>query len=201
MNESSDKKQNNVENDKLMTRSNETSSFASFFVYIIFALVIVVPFRIFIAQPYIVSGSSMYPTFENGDYLIVDQISKRFELPKRGSVVIILNPKYPKESTKYFIKRLIGFPNEEINIVQGKVSIKGNSHEEFTLEEDFVVYPKIENYNIKLDSNEYFVMGDNRAGSSDSRSWGPIKKDAIIGIPIIRLLPIKNIEILPGKFE
>src|SRR3989338_9662403 len=96
------------------------SSLWEFIRYAIIALLIVVPFRIFIAQPYVVSGSSMDPTFKDADYLIVDQLSKRFEDPKRGDVLII---KYPKDPSKFFIKRLIGFPEETVLITDGVVSI------------------------------------------------------------------------------
>src|SRR3989344_9158806 len=81
--------------------------------YAIIAIIIVVPFRIFIAQPYVVEGSSMDPTFKDGDYLIVDQLSKRFGDPERESVVII---RYPKDPSKFFIKRLIAFPGERVEI-------------------------------------------------------------------------------------
>src|SRR3989344_717537 len=93
--------------------------------YALVALIIVVPFRIFIAQPYIVDGSSMDPTFKNADYLIVDQLSKRFEVPERGSVVII---RYPKDPSKFFIKRLIAFPNEKIVIKDAKERIYDNEN-------------------------------------------------------------------------
>ena len=78
--------------------------------FAIFALVIVLPIRIYIAQPFIVSGSSMDPTFDNGHYLIVDQLSYRFEKPKRGEVIIF---KYPNDPSKFFIKRIIGLPGEK----------------------------------------------------------------------------------------
>lgn len=202
MQETTEKNTYKAENDSQNNNPKESSSIISFVVYILFALIIVIPFRIFIAQPYIVSGSSMYPTFKDADYLIVDQISKRFETPKRGSVIIIINPKYPEESTKYFIKRLIGFPNEEIQIKDGRVSIKNSgTQKDLVLDEPYVIFPKNEFFNIKLKSDEYFVMGDNRAGSSDSRIWGPIKKTAIVGTPVLRLLPIQKISLLPGKFE
>ena len=167
--------------------------------YAIIALIIVIPFRIFIAQPYIVSGSSMDPTFEDADYLIVDQLSKRFEEPQRESVVII---RYPKDPSKFFIKRLIGFPGETVEIKNGVVTIYNeNNKDGIKLNEPYVVYKKDENFSTKLGENEYFVMGDNRAGSSDSRAWGSLPKKYIIGRPIVRLLPIKNIGFWPGLSE
>ncbi|KKQ77528.1 MAG: signal peptidase I [Candidatus Zambryskibacteria bacterium RIFCSPLOWO2_01_FULL_39_39] len=178
------------------------SSLWEFIRYAIIALLIVVPFRIFIAQPYVVSGSSMDPTFKDADYLIVDQISKRFEEPERGSVIII---RYPKDPSKFFIKRLIGFPGETVEIKKGRVYIENvskesASNETFLLDEPYVTYSKQEDFSAKLGEDEYFVMGDNRAGSSDSRIWGTLPKKYIIGRPIVRLLPLGKISVWPGLY-
>jgi signal peptidase I len=165
--------------------------------YAILALIIVVPFRIFIAQPYIVSGASMDPTFKDADYLIVDQLNTRLAEPKRESVVII---KYPKDPSKFFIKRLIGFPGETVEIKNGAVSIyNDNSKETIPLNEPYIVYGKQEDFSKTLGTDEYFVMGDNRAGSSDSRIWGSVPRKYIIGIPILRLFPFNKISIWPGS--
>ncbi len=164
-----------------------------------FALIvvaIVVPFRLFIAQPYIVEGSSMDPTFKNGDYLIVDQISLHLEAPKRGEVIIM---KYPKDPSKFFIKRIIGLPEETVVIKEGKISIKSpGGKDDFPLEENYIVYNKNEDSSATLKKGEYFVMGDNRGASSDSRVWGPLPLKNIVGRPFLRLLPLKNIGIFPG---
>jgi len=174
------------------------SSFWEFVRYAIVALLIVIPFRIFIAQPYVVSGSSMDPTFKDADYLIVDQLSKRFEEPKRESVLII---RYPKDPSKFFIKRLIAFPNEKVTINNGIVTVFNETNPEGIVIEDFyVIYKKNENFVAELADDEYFVMGDNRAGSSDSRVWGPVPKKYIVGRPIIRLLPLKKIDLWPGLY-
>ncbi len=174
------------------------SSFWEFVKYAIVAILIVVPFRIYVAQPYIVSGASMDPTFKNGDYLIVDQISKRFEKPKRESVVII---RYPKDTSKFFIKRLIGFPGDTVEIKNGLVAIYNeNNKNGLKLSEPYIVYKKDENFSAKLGVDEYFVMGDNRAGSSDSRIWGSVPKKYIIGRPFIRLLPLGKITLWPGLY-
>lgn len=161
------------------------------------AVLIVIPFRIFIAQPFIVNGASMEPTFENGDYLIVDQLSYRFSDPKRGSVLIF---KYPKDTSKYFIKRIIGLPGESISIKNGKVYIK-NGDSELILEEPYIKYSKNESFEITLSQEEFFVMGDNRLGSADSRLWGPLPKNLIVGRPLIQLFPFNRISIKPGDGE
>jgi signal peptidase I len=178
--------------------AKQKSTFWELVRYTVLALIIVIPFRIFIAQPYIVSGASMDPTFKDADYLIVDQLSIRFEEPKRESVIII---RYPKDPSKFFIKRLIGFPGETVEIKKGAVSIyNDNSKEGIKLSEPYIVYGKQEDFLKKLGADEYFVMGDNRAGSSDSRMWGSVPRKYIIGIPIFRLLPLDKISIWPGNF-
>ena len=151
------------------------------------AIVVVIPFRLFIAQPFIVDGASMDPTFATGQYLIVDELSYHFETPKRGSVLIF---KYPKDPSKYFIKRIIGLPNETINIYQGQVSIVNTEHPQgFVLDDSYVEFKSNETKSFVLGDNEYFVLGDNRAGSADSRLWGSVPKANIIGRPIIRFWP------------
>lgn len=189
-------------NEEIAPKNEENkgkSSFWEFIRYTIIALAIVIPFRIFIAQPYMVYGSSMDPTFKDSDYLIVDQISKRFEDPKRESVIIIV---YPNNTSKFFIKRLIGLPGETIQIKNGEVKIYNEENKEgFTLKEPYVLYDKKEDLNITLKNNEYFVMGDNRAESFDSRYWGPLDKKYIVGRPILRLYPFNKIGIWPGMKE
>ena len=108
--------------------------------------------------------------------------------------------KYPNDPSKFFIKRLIGFPGETVEIRSGKVYIK-NGDGEFELNEPYIVYGKDENFSITLKDDEYFVMGDNRAGSFDSRIWGPLPRKYIVGHPILRLFPINKISISPGGLD
>lgn len=168
--------------------------------FIFIALIIVVPIRFFIAQPFIVSGASMNPTFTDGQYLIVDEVSYRFNNPMRGDVIIF---KYPKDPKKYFIKRIIGLPGETVVIDErGSVSIRqqGNGGQ-ITLKEPYVYFPKNESAERVLKEDEYFVMGDNREGSYDSRMWGPVKRDFLIGKALVRLFPFTQINIFPGQFR
>lgn len=163
------------------------------------AAFVVLPIRLFIAQPFIVSGSSMEPTFANGDYLIVDQLSYRFSDPHRGDVVVF---KYPKDPSKYFIKRVIGLPGETITVQDGTTYISGGHlSDPITLNESFVTFPSFDNLRITLDENEYFVMGDNRRASSDSRIWGALPESNIVGRAFARLLPAQQAELLPGQIE
>lgn len=163
------------------------------------ALIIVIPIRTYIAQPFIVSGVSMVPTFQDGEYLIVDEISYHLGNIKRGDVVIF---KYPHDPSRYFIKRIIGLPNETIKISKGKVTIFNKQNPDgFTLTEPYTneVFDTTGEYN--AGDNSYFVMGDNRNRSSDSRSWGLVDKKFLIGRAYLRLLPFNSIDYLPGEYK
>lgn len=163
------------------------------------AALIVLPLRLFVAQPFIVSGSSMDPTFANGDYLIVDQLSYKLNNPHRGDVIIF---RYPNDPSKYFIKRVIGLPGETITIRGNITTITGPEHDEpLTLEEPFVEFSSSNDISVTLEKDEYFVMGDNRRASSDSRVWGPLPRDNIVGRAFLRLLPANHIGILPGDAD
>ncbi len=163
---------------------------------VVIAVVIVIPFRLFIAQPFIVDGASMDPTFENSQYLIVDELTYHFNTPQRGSVLIF---KYPRDPKKFFIKRVIGLPNEQVVINNGQVTIINTENPNgLKLNEPYVVYKKEDSHSVKLGENEYFVMGDNRAGSSDSRYWGPVPEKNIVGRPIFRVWPLN---LWPGSLD
>jgi len=169
---------------------------------IIIALAISLPIRFFIAEPFIVNGASMDPTFATGQFLIVDRLTYRLNEPKRGDVIVF---QYPNDRSKYFIKRIIGLPGESIDIKNGEITITKNisSSTPFTLNEPYVenIHRSQETIRIALGTTEYFVMGDNRLESSDSRVWGPLEKNFIIGRPIVRLLPITSLKILPGEHK
>lgn len=178
----------------------ENESFlVEIFKFAVLALIIVVPFRFFIAQPFIVSGASMSPTFETGQYLIIDQVTYQFEEPKRGDVVIF---RYPNDPSKYFIKRLIGLPGEVVELANGATTIRNPStNDSRTLEESYVKTDLTDDHlSITLSSDEYFVMGDNRGASSDSRVWGPVPKKNIVGRALLRLLPPATFGVFPGEF-
>lgn len=163
--------------------------------FTLITLIVVVPFRLFIAQPFVVSGASMDPTFHDGDYLIVDQLSKRFDEIKRESVVIF---RYPKDPSKFFIKRIIGLPGDHIEILDGVVTVNGQVLDEPYIEDK---NKKSEDLIVTLRGNEYFVLGDNRLGSLDSRAWGPVDRNLIIGQPVARLLPINKFGFQPGDYS
>jgi len=157
---------------------------------VLISLVIIVPIRYFLFQPFFVRGASMEPNFLNGDYLIIDEISYRFGDPDRGDVVVFRSP---QETSQFFIKRIIGLPGETIELDENKVIIR-NAERPSGFELDESVYlPDNQhtsgNLRIKLDDNEYFVMGDNRLQSSDSRRWGPVNESYLIGRAVFRAFP------------
>jgi len=159
---------------------------------VIIALLIVIPIRYFIFQPFFVKGQSMEPTFENGDYLIIDEISYRFRLPERGEVIVF---KYPLDTSKRFIKRVIGLPGETVSITDGKVAVTTVDGKQIALDETYIpadlkapdMAPST------LGENEYFVLGDNRPYSSDSQDWGQLPQTDIIGKVEFRLWPLNDI--------
>lgn len=167
--------------------------------FALIAIAIVIPIRIFIAQPFIVSGSSMIPTFENGQYLIIDEISYRFNDPERDDVVVF---RYPNDTKKFFIKRIIGLPNETVDIKGNAVIITNEKYPSgLILDQSFIENTANNNTHLKLKDGEYFVMGDNRSASSDSRYWGAVSKKLIMGKVFLRLFPINKIEVLPGSYK
>ncbi len=166
----------------------------------IIALLIVVPIRMFIAQPFIVSGASMAETFHTGEYLIVDQLTYHFNSPSRGDVIIF---RYPKDPSKYFIKRVIGLPGETITIEDTVVKIFNEENPNgFIIDEPYIKSMRPANkMEEKLGEREYFVMGDNRDESSDSRIWGVLQEERIIGRAFLRLFPLSTVDVLPGSID
>ncbi len=185
-----EKKQGESTKPKEMTLKQSIWEFVKFMVI---ATIIIVPIRLWIAQPFIVSGASMSPSFENGEYLIVDEFSYHFREPERGEVVIF---RYPQDSSKFFIKRIIGLPNEKIEITDNEIYIYNEKFPEgMLIDESYLKDTYTANALSTLKNNEYFVLGDNRQRSSDSRTWGALQEDLIIGRAWIRLWPLSKMSI------
>lgn len=162
-------------------------------------LLIVVPIRLFVAQPFIVSGASMEPTLSSGDYLIIDQISYQFHEPDRKDVAVF---RFPDNPSRFYIKRIIGLPGETVKISEGTVRIYNKAHPDgFTLTEPYLnpdnrVQEKMA---ITLGDDEYFVLGDNRQSSSDSRTWGVLPERYLVGRAVLQLFPPNEIALTPGR--
>ncbi len=159
------------------------------------AALIVIPIRYFLFQPFFVKGQSMDPNFENGDYLIVDEISYRFSEPQRGEVIVF---RYPEDPSHRFIKRIVGLPGEMVEIKDGKVIIYRDGVSQVLDESEYLFNALTAgDFQITLGENEYFVLGDNRSFSFDSRKFGVLPKDKIIGRVIFRAWPFAALT----KFE
>ena len=148
--------------------------------------------RPFIAEPFVVSGSSMVPNFHNREYLIVEKLTYRFGEPQRGDVIVF---KYPIDPDQYFIKRVIGLPGERVLVSQGRVVVKNEAKPEgFVLDEQYLPNQNVtlgRSEEVELGANQYYVLGDNRLQSSDSRVWGPLPKANIVGKVWLRVLPLR----------
>lgn len=153
---------------------------------VLISLAIIMPIRLFVVQPFYVDGPSMEPTFYDKEYLIIDEISYRFSEPARGDVVVFKNP---KDTGVYFIKRVIGLPGDTVEVKDGNIFI--NNEE---LKEVYIEYKDTkDNPAVKIGVDEYFVMGDNRVNSYDSRAIGPVNQKYLIGKAWLRGWPINRL--------
>lgn len=168
--------------------------FLDFFETLVIALSIFLVVYLFLLQPHQVNGQSMVPNFQNEDYVLTDKITYRLRQPERGEVVVLHAPpsaNCPAGTGCDFIKRVIGLPGETLEIKSGKVFISGQELVENYLPEHYQTNPGdyTRSGAVKLGEDEYFVVGDNRPYSSDSRAWGPINKSMIIGRAFFRYWP------------
>lgn len=175
------------------------SSFGSFFLDIIETLVIAMSIflilYLFIMSPHQVNGQSMVPNFQSGEYVLSDKISYKFRDPERGEVIVFHAPPAahcPEGTGCDFIKRVMGLPGETIEVKDNHIWVNGTPYNEPYLPSDFDILPgdATRGKSITLGPNEFFVSGDNREYSSDSRSWGPITKDEIVGRAVLRYWPM-----------
>lgn len=156
---------------------------------VIVSLAIIIPVRYFLIQPFYVKGASMEPTLEDYQYLLIDEISYRVSGPNRGDIVVLKNPRNPRE---FFIKRVIGLPQERLIIQNGSITIyQQGKKEKITLQEPYLIEYSFTtgSVDVSLRENEYYVLGDNREASLDSRVFGPIDRKYIIGRTWIRAWP------------
>lgn len=161
---------------------------------LLISIAIVLPIRYFIVQPFIVRGASMEPNFHDGQYLIIDEVTYNLRKPARGEVIVF---HYPKDPSQFFIKRIIGLPGERVQITKGRVTIFNNENPKGVLvDENYLVPPNRATYpdeNVILSASEYFLMGDNRDFSSDSRIWGPMDIKFMVGRTLFRAWPFDSV--------
>lgn len=164
---------------------------------VIVSAIIVVPIRYFLIQPFFVQGQSMEPNFHNSDYLIIDELSYRLREPQRGEVVVF---KFPQDKSQYYIKRIIGLPGETLEIDRNQITVFNTEYPEgFNLKEDYLDeinrQTDLGKIKITLQEGEFYVMGDNRRASYDSRRWGVLTRKDIIGRAWIRAWPINTAQV------
>jgi len=165
---------------------------------VVISLAIIVPIRYYLIQPFFVKGNSMVPNFHDKDYILVNKLGYRFDEPSRGDVIVF---RYPRNPSDYFIKRVIALPGETVQIKDNRVTVYNEDHPSgVVLNESYLAsHQRTEgNKTWKLDENEYFVLGDNRLQSSDSRSWDALNKSFISGRAWIRLWPFDAVTQIQG---
>lgn len=158
-------------------------------------LAVIIPVRYYLMQPFFVKGASMEPNFEDGQYLIIDEISYRLGSPERGDVVVF---RYPLDPSQFYIKRIIGLPGETVEVLDGRIKIFNQEHPLGLILDEAQYLPNINtsgNTTEKLDANSYFVLGDNRQASYDSRRWGVLPKVNLIGKVWLRAWPLQTAHI------
>jgi signal peptidase I len=154
------------------------------------SLAIIIPVRWFLIQPFYVQGASMEPNFFDHEYLIIDELTYRLDDPSRGDVVVF---HYPNDPKQFFIKRVIGLPSETVEISDGKVRIYNEAHpngilldESVYLDQDFTAATQT----VTLKADQYYLLGDNRSSSLDSRFFGPVDRNYIVGRVWVRGYPV-----------
>lgn len=159
---------------------------------IVVALSIFVVIYLFLVQPHKVIGASMDTTFHDGEYILTDKIGYRFHQPTKGDVIVFKAPQNPDFD---YIKRIIGTPGDTVTIKDGYVYVNGQELHENYIKSETIVLPGQylkEGQSLKLGGDEYFVLGDNRSHSSDSRQWGTVPRKDIIGRAFFRYWPFSK---------
>ncbi|MBM3272285.1 signal peptidase I [Candidatus Kaiserbacteria bacterium] len=175
------------------------SSDRSLIGYTVIALLIALFIRFFVAAPYVVSGSSMEPTFDDWDYFIIDRVTYRVNEPQRGDVIVF---DLPQDTTRALIKRVIGLPGETIEISGATVTVTNAAHPEGIVLNEPYLDPAnlggVSELRVVIPEDSYFVLGDNRRVSADSRIWGFLPRHDIVGRVLLRLYPPRALSVLPG---
>lgn len=163
---------------------------------VVISLAIIIPVRYFLIQPFYVKGASMEPNFYDSEYLVIDEISYRFRTPSRGDVVVIRNPRH---ATDFLIKRIIGLPGERLELINGEVNIYNRDYPNgMGLQEGTYLLPDVTTrgtIDVTMEEDQYFLLGDNRDSSLDSRYFGLVNRRDIIGRTWIRAWPITRLKV------
>lgn len=163
------------------------------------SLAIIIPIRAYVVQPFFVRGASMAPAFHDGEYLIIDELSYDIHVRplQRGDVVVF---RYPLDHSQYYIKRIIGLPGERVRIADGRVTVFSERFPRGVALDESSYLPPSETTEGKVDVSlrptEVFILGDNRDHSSDSRAWGPLPTDLVIGRAWVRAFPFPRASVI-----
>lgn len=177
-----------------MTKASGIVFFWELLKVFLISMAIIIPIRYFLVQPFFVRGASMEPSFQDGEYLVIDQLSYRLREPERGEVVVF---RFPLRPSQFFIKRIVGLPGETVIVRDGQVVIQNQEHPSGVILDESLYLDEVMrtggNVTVQLKAREYFVLGDNRAASSDSRSWGMLPEEDLVGRAWIRAFPFDAI--------
>ncbi len=165
---------------------------------VVIALAVFVIIYIFIASPHIIVGHSMDTSFSDGEFLLINELSYRFGEPQRGDVIV-----FKFDATHDYIKRILGLPGDKVEVMNGSLFLNGKQVDEsayvtkdnYTSGLDFLADDKT----ITVPADKYFVLGDNRRESSDSRQWGFVDKSAIKGKAWVVYWPLQKAEFVPSE--
>ncbi|KKQ40623.1 MAG: hypothetical protein US58_C0015G0016 [Candidatus Magasanikbacteria bacterium GW2011_GWA2_37_8] len=194
-----------MEEELIPQSSNMGSSFKRYFVnaglflleFIKIALlagITIALVRYYLFKPFYVKGASMEPNFYDHEYLIIDEVTYRFNEIKRGDVIVFKYPENPKE---YFLKRIIGLPGERVKVAGGQVTVYNEAHPEgLAIQESYIPKDVVTEGEkiIVLGADEFFVLGDNRENSYDSRRFGPVDRNLIVGRAWFRGWPLNRMQ-------
>ncbi|MCX6780922.1 MAG: signal peptidase I [Candidatus Magasanikbacteria bacterium] len=176
--------------------------FLELFKVLILGAFAVITIRYFIFKPFVVKGTSMEPNFHEKEYLIIDELTYHFQMPKRGDIVVIKNQGL--EEQDYYIKRVIGLPGERVVILNGRVKIYNPEHPDGEyIDESLYLSPTVLTFgdiDVTLDKDHYYVLGDNRPASLDSRRIGPIPAGDVVGRAFLRGWPINRVGLLAQQY-
>ena len=178
---------------------NLSGFFIEFFETLVVFGAIFAVIYLFIAQFHKVSGLSMFPTMHDADYLITEKVTYRFGEPKKGQIVVLKNP---RDNSQDFIKRIIALSGDTLKVENSSVYVNGQKLNETYLPANTPTHAGAfikEGEELKAGTNQYFVFGDNRNHSSDSREWGPVTKEELVGRALFRYWPPQTIGSLTNK--
>ncbi|MDD2785339.1 MAG: signal peptidase I [Patescibacteria group bacterium] len=187
------KKQENIEGAPPASSSKMALKFFLELVQVVaISLAIIIPVRYFLVQPFYVKGASMEPNFFDHEYLIIDELSYRFNQPSRGDIVVF---HYPNDPKSYFIKRVVGLPGETVEVADGQVKIYNDKYPNGIVLDEHAYLDDVytsQTVRVTLKADQYYVLGDNRSSSLDSRYFGPIFDKVVVGRVWLRGWPLDS---------